>query len=133
MSLFILIGGVFIGYNRFKGAAGSAAKNNEQEQVQGLETTQQSCSFSESIEYYYYDTQDPAWQPNNKVGLYIYAENEKFLERADELVNSSGGDWGYVLIPYNTQDYDFEKWGRVFEQLSDNHLIPSYLLQMYNV
>lgn len=95
------------------------------------EVPQSTCSASEQIQYAYYTGDDPLWKENNKFGLYVYAEEKEFFSIADELVNSSGGDWGYVLIPYNVLDYDYGKWGRVFNQLIGKHLIP--VIQLWNV
>lgn len=67
---------------------------------------------------------------NNKFGLYIYSE-EVFIKIADSLVNTNGGDWGYVLIPYNVRDYDDNKWGKIFGLLSRKHLIP--IIQLWDV
>jgi len=61
---------------------------------------------------------------NNKVGIYLYAEVEEFTTLADELVNKNGGDWGYVLIPYNVKDTDENRWNKVFSRLREKHLIP---------
>lgn len=68
---------------------------------------------------------------NNKVGIYIYAEEKKFIELADELVNSNGGEWGYVLIPYNVKDYNEERWGNLFELLNEKKLIP--IIQLWDL
>ncbi len=87
------------------------------------------CDYEESIEYYYYV--DSPWDKNNKFGLYIYAENENFFEMAQNLINSNGGDWGYVTIPYNVKDRDFDKWDRVFRQLRNKHLIP--IIQLWDI
>ena len=87
------------------------------------------CDYEESIEYYFYEDSD--WEDNNKVGLYIYAENESYFEYAQNLVNSNGGDWGYVTIPYNVKDKDHNKWDRVFRQLRNKHLIP--IIQLWDV
>lgn len=95
------------------------------------EVPQSTCSASEQIEYSYYIGNDPLWKKNNKFGLYVYAEEKEFFSIADRLVNSNGGDWGYVLIPYNVRDYDYGKWGRVFNQLIGKHLIP--VIQLWNV
>lgn len=92
---------------------------------------QSTCSVSDQIKYSYYTGNDPLWKVNNKFGLYIYAEEKEFFSIADRLVNSNGGDWGYVLIPYNVRDYDYGKWGRVFNQLIGKHLIP--VMQLWNV
>jgi hypothetical protein len=83
------------------------------------------CDYQDTLEYYYYRETADLWESNNKFGLYIYSENRDFFELAQELVNSNGGDWGYVLIPYNVAtDRDYAKWERVFEQLRNKHLIP---------
>jgi len=89
------------------------------------------CPTADKIEYKYYDGNNPLWEPNNKFGIYIYAENDKFFSRADELVNSNGGEWGYVLIPFNVKDLDSEKWRSVFADLSDKKLIP--VIQLWDV
>ncbi len=68
---------------------------------------------------------------NNKVGIYIYAEIDEFTDKAEELVNSNGGDWGYVLIPYNVNDYNETKWNKLFDKLSEKHLIP--IIQLWDI
>jgi len=89
------------------------------------------CAVVQNIRYVYYTDADPLWKENNKFGLYIYAEDKDFFEIAQNLVNSNGGEWGYVLIPYNVKDYDKGKWGRVFDQLISKKLIP--VIQLWNV
>lgn len=89
----------------------------------------ENCEAAQGIGYSYYV--DSVWNKNNKFGIYIYAENRDFFEAAQNLVNSSGGDWGYVLIPYNVKDRDFSKWFRVFDQLRNKHLIP--IIQLWDV
>jgi hypothetical protein len=92
----------------------------------------EACSQVDQIEYMYYKDTDVLWKKNNKVGLYVYAENREFFELAQKLVNSNGGDWGYVLIPYNvSSDRDRDKWERVFDQLQNKHLIP--IVQLHGV
>lgn len=68
---------------------------------------------------------------NNKVGIYIYSEVRDYVKLADELVNSNGGEWGYVLIPYNVKDYNAGKWGDLFELLSEKKLIP--IIQLWDL
>lgn len=88
------------------------------------------CETNQTIEYLYYLPQ--ARKPrNNKFGMYIYAENKDYIRLADELVNSNGGDWGYVLIPYNVRDRDNAKWREVFALLHKRHLIP--IIQLHDV
>jgi hypothetical protein len=88
------------------------------------------CDMHDSIEYFYY--KEPAKDPkNNKVGLYVYAENKDFIRAAAKMSNSNGGDWGYVLIPFNVKDRDSRKWRETFELLHDKNLIP--ILKLYDV
>lgn len=87
------------------------------------------CGVGQEIEYYYY--KDTEWDQNNKFGLYVYAESGDFFEIAQNLVNSSGGEWGYVLIPFNVKDEDFTKWRRVFAQLRSKQLIP--IIQLWDI
>ncbi len=90
-----------------------------------------SCAETPTIKYSFYDTSRPLFEKNNKFGLYIYAENKEFLDLADDLVNSNGGDWGYVLVPYNIQDQDYPKWRELFAELKNKHLIP--VIQLHDV
>jgi len=89
------------------------------------------CPVEDTIEYLEYKSKNPQNPQNNKFGLYIYAENSKHVELADELVNTNGGDWGYVLIPFNIRDRDESKWRRVFNDLHKKHLIP--IVQLYDI
>lgn len=82
------------------------------------------CKYEEGISMSKYAAANPTWEPNNKFGIYVYAEVADFFELAQNLVNSNNGAWGYVLIPYNVDDRDTDKWTRVFEQLSAKKLIP---------
>lgn len=89
------------------------------------------CTVVQNISYVYYSHDDPLWEKNNKFGLYIYAENKDFFEIAQNLVNSGGGEWGYVLIPYGVKDRDIGKWGRVFDRLIKKKLIP--VIQLWDL
>ena len=59
---------------------------------------------------------------NNKFGIHIIDEND--LERASELVNSSGGKWGYVTIVIREDERDTVRWQRVFDHMRRLKLIP---------
>lgn len=65
---------------------------------------------------------DPISVPNNKIGIHILFPSE--LEKAKDLVNSSGGDWGYVTIPIQVGDKDIDKWQTFMDEARNNHLIP---------
>src|SRR3990172_5400100 len=51
------------------------------------------CKYEEGLSISRYATADPKWQPNNKFGIYVYAEVADFFELAQNLVNSNGGSW----------------------------------------
>ena len=65
---------------------------------------------------------DPLSVPNNKVGIHILAPDE--IGRAADLINTSGGDWGYVTVPIQPTDRDTEKWQRFMNTARERHLIP---------
>ena len=65
---------------------------------------------------------DPLSVPNNKFGVHILFTSE--LEKARDLINSSGGDWGHVTIPIQAGDKDMEKWQSFMDDVARLHLIP---------
>ena len=65
---------------------------------------------------------DPQLTPNNRFGIHILSEND--LENAANLVNSSGGDWGYVTVVIRKDERNIERWQRVFDNMRRLHLIP---------
>lgn len=66
--------------------------------------------------------EDPLKAPNNKVGIHILFPSE--LSEAAKLVNSNGGDWGYVIIPIQSGDKDREKWQNFMNEAGKLHVIP---------
>jgi hypothetical protein len=74
---------------------------------------------------------DPVFVPNNKFGIHILFPGE--LETAAKLVNSSGGDWGYVTIPLQSDDRNLEKWQKFMDDAKQLHLIPIIRLATYPV
>lgn len=65
---------------------------------------------------------DPLSVPNNKFGIHIISEND--LGSAANLVNSSGGDWGYVTFVITEAERNIGRWQEVFNQARRLHLIP---------
>ena len=65
---------------------------------------------------------NPLEAPNNKYGIHIIDEND--LNDAATLVNSNGGEWGYVTIVIQDNDRDHAKWQRIFERMRKLKLIP---------
>jgi hypothetical protein len=72
---------------------------------------------------------DPLSSQNNKFGIHILYPEE--IDKASDLVNSSGGDWGYVTIPIRADDRYKEKWQKFFDKCSELHLIPILRLASY--
>ena len=75
-------------------------------------------TFSKSVSAIY----DPLSVPNNKFGIHLTQDAD--LEEASKLVNSSGGDWGYVTIVIRKDERDTRRWQNVFNQMRRLHLIP---------
>lgn len=65
---------------------------------------------------------DPRTTTNNIMGVHILHPEE--IEPAARLVNSNGGDWGYVTVPIQPTDRDLVKWQNFFDQCRALHLIP---------
>lgn len=72
---------------------------------------------------------DPLSVPNNQVGVHILDTQE--IDQAAKLVNSTGGDWGYVTIPIRINDRDYDKWYDFFFKARKLHLIPILRLATY--
>ncbi|MFA5770287.1 MAG: hypothetical protein WC894_02220 [Patescibacteria group bacterium] len=62
--------------------------------------------------------------PNNKFGISLAQPNIDQLSEVKELINSNGGDWGYVTLIIEEKDRHKEKWQGIFNQLRKLHLIP---------
>ncbi len=69
-----------------------------------------------------YAKNNPVEVPNNKFGIHI--TNEKDLTDAAKLVNSGGGDWGYVTFVITESERDHNRWQQIFDQMRKLHLIP---------
>ncbi len=68
---------------------------------------------------------EPASFPNNKFGIHIADTAD--LPDAASLVNSSGGDWGYVTFVITEDNRDIFRWQtfchlRIFPQSSPSQL-----------
>jgi len=60
--------------------------------------------------------------PNNKFGIHITFGND--LDLAAWLVNSNGGDWGYVTVVIPENQKDQTAWQDFFDRCREKHLIP---------
>ncbi len=65
---------------------------------------------------------DPRTLPNNTAGVHILDPAE--IGSAAKLVNSNGGDWGYVTVPIQPTDRDKTKWQNFMAEAKSLHLIP---------
>lgn len=59
---------------------------------------------------------------NNIFGIHII--NETDLEDAAKLVNSSGGEWGYVTLVIREDERDIARWQNAFDKMRELKLIP---------
>ncbi len=71
----------------------------------------------------------PLGIPNNRVGVHILETLE--AKPAAALVNSNGGDWGYVTIVLRSNDLNRDKWIKFFNAARQLHLIPIVRLATY--
>lgn len=63
-----------------------------------------------------------ASEPNNKVGIHIIDETD--LPDAAALVNSNGGQWGYVTVVIREDERDSSRWQRAMDEMRRLKLIP---------
>lgn len=65
-----------------------------------------------------------AQEENNKFGIHLAQPQDEDIERADKLVNSNGGTWGYITLVIQENDRDLNKWQGIFDKLRERRLIP---------
>ncbi len=66
--------------------------------------------------------ENPLSVSNNKFGIHILFTEE--INDAARLVNSSGGDWGYVTIPIQSGDRNITKWQKFMNDARSLHVVP---------
>jgi len=64
------------------------------------------------------------FSPNNKVGIHLAVPSDEDVQKASDLVNSTGGKWGYVTLVIQENDRNHDKWQGVFDKLRKKRLIP---------
>lgn len=69
-----------------------------------------------------YAIYDPTSVQNNRFGIHILYPEE--VSEASSLVNSNGGDWGYITIPIKSSDKDLVKWQTFMDNCKKYHVIP---------
>lgn len=72
---------------------------------------------------------DPLEVPNNRVGVHVLDPDE--IEPAAKLVNSNGGQWGYVTVVLRSNELDREKWTKFFQASRKLKIIPIVRLATY--
>lgn len=72
--------------------------------------------------YHAYAIYDPLSVPNNRFGIHIVDTND--IPDVVPLVNSTGGDWGYVTLVLSDSERDHDRWQNIFNQMRRLHLIP---------
>lgn len=65
---------------------------------------------------------DPLSVTNNRYGMHIADLGD--ISDVAPLVNSGGGDWGYITLVASDNDRDLPKWQGYFNQMRRLHLIP---------
>lgn len=65
---------------------------------------------------------DPRTVAGNKAGVHILNPSE--LDDAAKLVNSNGGDWGYVTVPIQPTDRHKDTWQEFMHRARELHVIP---------
>lgn len=58
----------------------------------------------------------------NIFGLHLTQLSD--LPQAAPIINSSGGDWGYVTVVLRNDNLDFRSWQNFFDDCRQKHLIP---------
>lgn len=65
---------------------------------------------------------NPLSLPNNRYGIHIVDTND--IAAIPPLVNSTGGDWGYVTMVLSDADRDAGRWQNIFNEMRRLRLIP---------
>ncbi|HWA51814.1 MAG TPA: hypothetical protein VG895_02030 [Patescibacteria group bacterium] len=65
---------------------------------------------------------NPTAVANNHFGIHVADTSD--LQDVAKLVNSNGGDWGYVTFVIQKGERDPQRWQNVFDQMRRLHLIP---------
>lgn len=65
---------------------------------------------------------DPRLVPNNRYGIHILEPED--IRPAAKLVNSSGGQWGYVTVVLRLNDLNQDKWQQMFDEMRRRRLVP---------
>ena len=70
--------------------------------------------------------------PNNKFGMYVHNITDD-VKAAAKLVNTNGGDWGWVLLTMDINDRNKDNWKGLLGAAKSAHLIPIIQIANNNV
>jgi len=59
----------------------------------------------------------------NKFGIHV-GSNLEDLDKATELINSAGGDWGWITVVIREDELNFNQWQDYFNKCRRLHLVP---------
>lgn len=76
---------------------------------------------------------DPLAVPNNRFGIHIISASVDESSPSASLVNSNGGDWGYLTVLIESGDRNVNKWQEFFNDLRRRHLIPLVRMATYPI
>ncbi len=65
-----------------------------------------------------------AQQIGNKFGIHLARPDIQELDKAEKLINSSGGQWGYVTVVMQEDERDFNLWQDFFDEARRRKIIP---------
>lgn len=68
------------------------------------------------------NAQDAPLLNNNRFGIHIVDESD--LPAAAALVNSNGGQWGYVTLVIREDEMNIDRWRSAFNKMKELKLIP---------
>lgn len=63
-------------------------------------------------------------RPNNKFGIHLATPSKEELESAAKLINTHGGNWGYVTVVIQDNDRNKAKWQEALDRMRELRLIP---------
>lgn len=67
--------------------------------------------------------------PVNKFGIHAFAGADQ-VDLASQLINTNGGDWGWITLTMNINHHDAGLWNSVFDACGQKHIIP--IIQLAN-
>ncbi|MFH1896431.1 MAG: hypothetical protein ABH814_03100, partial [bacterium] len=98
----------------------SNSNSNSSSENQGADTAYQPSVVSQTNRINF---------PVNKFGIHAFAGADQ-VDLAAQLVNTNGGDWGWITLTMNISHHDAGMWNSVFQACKSKHIIP--IIQLAN-